>query len=97
MDLPVVIMGRGAWQKLAEPATIESFIVNSGELSLLRWALIIASVFVVFGLSLSIYLLFDHLSSYNKPEVRLYAPRTVNLNFTGIFSPFIDKMHASEK
>jgi len=71
MGLPVVIMGRGAWQKFAEPEMLESFIVKSGELSLLKWALIISSVFVVFSLSLSMYLLFDHLSGYNKPEVRL--------------------------
>lgn len=68
---PVVIMGRGAWQQLlAEPAVVEGFIgIFGSELSLLTWALIISSVFVVFGLSLSIYLLFDHLSGYNKPSV----------------------------
>ncbi|KAG0629624.1 hypothetical protein M758_1G117400 [Ceratodon purpureus] len=67
--IPVLLMGRGAWQKLAEPAVVESFIAKFGsELSLLTWALIISSVFVVFGLSLSIYLLFDHLSGYNKPS-----------------------------
>ena len=74
--LPVVIMGRGAWQELAlDPADVESFIVKFGsELSLLTWALIISSVFVLFGLCLSFFLLFDHLSGYNKPQVRTLKP-----------------------
>lgn len=72
MGLPVVIMGRGPWQKLAaEPAALQSFLAKSGELTLLTWAIIIASAFVVFGLSLSFYLLFEHLSGYNEPKVRL--------------------------
>ena len=36
---------------------------------MLTWALIILAAFVLFGLSLSFYQLFDHLSGYNKPEV----------------------------
>lgn len=81
MALPVLFMGRGAWQKLAEPAALEGFIVKSGEFTLLTWALIISSAFVVFSLSLSSYLLFDHLSSYNVPEVRLRIFTILNLKF----------------
>ncbi|KAG0620925.1 hypothetical protein M758_4G255400 [Ceratodon purpureus] len=68
MASPVVFMGRGAWQNLAEPAALESFIFKSGEFTLFTWALIISSVFVLFGLSLSSYLLLEHLSGYNVPE-----------------------------
>jgi hypothetical protein len=32
------------------------------------WATIIAGVFVIISLSLSIYLLFNHLSAYKNPE-----------------------------
>lgn len=69
MGLPVLIMGRKAWLKLAEPTMIESFALKSGELSLLTWALMISAAFVMFGLCLSSYLLFHHLSGYNKPTV----------------------------
>ena len=82
---PVVFMGRGAWQNLAEPAALESFIVKSGEFTLLTWALIISSAFVVFGLSLSTYLLFEHLSGYNVPEVRLGILISSNLKYKSCF------------
>jgi hypothetical protein len=36
------------------------------------WATIIAGVFVIISLSLSIYLLFNHLSAYKNPEVVNY-------------------------
>lgn len=33
------------------------------------WAVVVAGVFVLFSLSLSTLLLFEHLSTYNDPEV----------------------------
>lgn len=63
---PFVIMGRFVWPKLAEPAALQSF--GAADLTLITWAIIIASVFVVFGLCLSFYLLFEHLSGYNEPK-----------------------------
>jgi hypothetical protein len=33
------------------------------------WATLVAGFFVVLSLSLSLYLIFDHLSTYNSPEV----------------------------
>ena len=69
IGIPFVIMGRGAWQKAADPEALETFILKMGTFTLLTWALIISAAFVLFGLSLSFYLLFDHLSGYNKPEV----------------------------
>jgi hypothetical protein len=39
--------------------------------SVRTWALLVAGVFVLFSLSLSTFLLFDHLSTYNDPEVRI--------------------------
>jgi hypothetical protein len=33
------------------------------------WATLVAGFFVVLSLSLSLYLIFDHLSTYNNPEV----------------------------
>jgi hypothetical protein len=44
------------------------------------WATIIAGIFVVVSLSLSLYLLFNHLSAYNNPEVncdRYFLIRTM--------------------
>lgn len=35
------------------------------------WAALIASVFVIISLTLSMYLLFEHLSAYKNPEVLL--------------------------
>jgi hypothetical protein len=35
------------------------------------WATIVAGFFVLLALSLSMYLIFDHLSAYNNPEVLL--------------------------
>ena len=67
IGIPYVIMGRGAWQKAADPEALETFILKMGIFTLLTWALIISAAFVLFGLSLSFYLLFDHLSGYNKP------------------------------
>lgn len=64
---PVVLMGRFIWERVAEPAALQSFV--AGDLTLITWAIIIASVFVVFGLCLSFYLLFEHLSGYNEPKV----------------------------
>ena len=81
MALPVVFMGRGAWQRLAEPAGLEWYFVKAGEFTLLTWAIIISSAFVVFSLSLSSYLLFDHLSGYNVPAVRLRILTNLNLKF----------------
>ena len=69
VGIPYVIMGRGAWQKAADPEALETFMLKMGTFTLLTWALIISAAFVLFGLSLSFYLLFDHLSGYNKPEV----------------------------
>lgn len=86
MASPVVFMGRGAWQNLAEPAALESFIFKSGEFTLFTWALIISSVFVLFGLSLSSYLLLEHLSGYNVPEVRLGILMNQRPNFLAAVS-----------
>ena len=41
------------------------------------WASLVAGVFVLISLSLSMYLLFEHLSSYKNPEVLLHH----NYNF----------------
>lgn len=68
LGLRVLFTGKEVWQQLAEPSALEKFITESKEFTLFKWALIIASVFVLFALCLSSYLLFDHLSSYNVPE-----------------------------
>jgi hypothetical protein len=36
------------------------------------WATIVAGFFVLLALSLSMYLIFDHLSAYNNPEVSAF-------------------------
>jgi len=39
------------------------------ETSVYTWAVVVAGFFVLFSLSLSTFLLFEHLSTYNDPEV----------------------------
>lgn len=73
VGLPMVLMGRGAWQKLAEPNRIGDLMFEMGDITLYAWSLIISGAFVLFGLCLSCYLLFDHLSGYNNPKVRLLS------------------------
>lgn len=72
IGIPYVIMGRGAWQKAADPEALKTFIFKMGTFTLLTCSLIISAAFVLFGLSLSFYLLFDRLSGYNKPEVGIH-------------------------
>ena len=43
------------------------------ETTVYTWAMLVAGVFVLFSLSLSTFLLFDHLSTYNDPEVGICA------------------------
>lgn len=53
--------------KLPEVAT--AAVAVGGETSVHTWAVVVALVFVLFSLSLSTFLLFEHLSTYNDPEV----------------------------
>lgn len=53
---------------VADPAALQSFPSKFGEMTLIIWAIAIASAFVIFSLSLSFYLLFEHLSGYNEPK-----------------------------
>ncbi len=39
------------------------------EVSVYEWAVMVAGIFMIFSLALSTFLLFDHLSTYNDPEV----------------------------
>jgi hypothetical protein len=39
------------------------------EVSVYDWAVMVAGIFMIFSLALSTFLLFDHLSTYNDPEV----------------------------
>nr|GMC51558.1 protein LAZ1 homolog 1 [Ipomoea batatas] len=41
---------------------------SSGSASLYSWAICSAGIFVLVALVLSMYLIFEHLSSYNQPE-----------------------------
>lgn len=61
------------------------------EQSAINWPVVIAGIFVLFSLSLSTFLLFDHLSTYNDPEVKnLFLPsfpgRIYSLTFAVIVS-----------
>ncbi|RVX12398.1 Protein LAZ1 [Vitis vinifera] len=49
------------------------------------WASLVAGVFVLISLSLSMYLLFEHLSSYKNPEVLLHH----NYNFIVLSKSFL--------
>lgn len=89
IGIPYVIMGRGAWQKVANPEALETVILKMGTFTLLTWALIISAAFVLFGLSLSFYLLFDHLSGYNKPEVRIDV---LSINLALLFCVCVNTM-----
>lgn len=53
--------------KLYEVAT--AAVALGSETTVHTWAVVVAGVFVLFSLSLSTFLLFDHLSTYNDPEV----------------------------
>ena len=68
MGLPLVMMGRGEWQQ-GVPEMLEKTMSQTGAATMLLWAVIISSAFVLFALSLSFYLLFEHLSGYNEPKV----------------------------
>lgn len=48
------------------------------------WASLVAGVLVVFTLSLSMYLVFEHLSAYKNPEVFLIPCHTV-VDFLDVF------------
>lgn len=50
--------------------------VGSGA-SIYTWAVVVAGIFVLFSLSLSAFLLFDHLSTYNDPEVCYLLPSSL--------------------
>jgi hypothetical protein len=39
------------------------------DVSVYEWAVMVAGIFMIFSLALSTFLLFDHLSTYNDPEV----------------------------
>lgn len=45
--------------------------LNAGTSALYSWAVTSAAVFVVVALTLSMYLIFEHLAAYNQPEVSL--------------------------
>lgn len=53
--------------KLYEVAT--AAVAIGSETSVHTWSVVVAGVFVLFSLSLSTFLLFEHLSTYNDPEV----------------------------
>lgn len=56
------------WEERAMELAEQSFSLL-GSYALPLWATITAGVFVVVSLSLSLYLLFNHLSAYKNPEV----------------------------
>lgn len=45
------------------------------------WATLVAGFFVLLALSLSMYLIFEHLSAYNNPEVCAFLSPHLVMNF----------------
>ena len=81
MGLPLVMMGRGEWQQ-GVPEILEKAIAQTGAATMLLWAVIISSAFVLFALCLSFYLLFEHLSGYNEPKVLISSNLNAALSST---------------
>lgn len=81
MGLPLVMMGRGEWQQ-GVPEMLEKAMSQTGAATMLLWAVIISSAFVLFALSLSFYLLFEHLSGYNEPKVLISSNLNAALSST---------------
>ena len=48
--------------------------LGAGQSLLYSWTISSASVFVLVALVLSMYLIFEHLSAYNQPEVHSHIP-----------------------
>jgi hypothetical protein len=57
------------------------------EVSVYDWAVMVAGIFMIFSLALSTFLLFDHLSTYNDPEV-IKQNKTTSLALFQIFVSF---------
>lgn len=81
MGLPLIMMGRGEWQQ-GVPEMLEKAMSQTGAATMLLWAVIISSAFVLFALSLSFYLLFEHLSGYNEPKVLIPSNLNAALSST---------------
>lgn len=48
--------------------------LGGGQTFIYSWSIWSASLFVLVALFLSMYLIFEHLSAYNQPEVRYFSP-----------------------
>ncbi len=64
-------------QQLSEMALM----AVGSDVSVYEWAVMVAGIFMIFTLALSTFLLFDHLSTYNDPEVMKQNKTTIHALF----------------